>query len=88
MPMLFARLEPDHVSRPDLLDGAALALNPAQAERDDERLAQRMGVPSRARTGLERDMSPRNTRRIRRAEQRIDPDGAVEPFRRSLARGL
>ena len=47
--------EPDDVARPDFLDRAALALHPAAAGRDDQRLAQRMGVPGGARAGLEGD---------------------------------
>lgn len=37
--MLLVRPEPDDVARYDLLDGAALALNPTASERDDQRLA-------------------------------------------------
>ena len=54
VPVLHARREPDHVTGVDLLDRAALLLNPAAAGRDDERLTQAGGcaTPSgpRART--------------------------------------
>src|SRR6266508_2730901 len=55
VPVLFAGLEPDHVTRPDLLDRTTLALHPAAAERNDEDLAERVRVPCGARGGLKRD---------------------------------
>ena len=55
VPVLLARREPDHVAGMDLLDRAALPLDPAAAGRDDEGLAQRVGVPRRPGPGLERD---------------------------------
>src|SRR3954470_2608234 len=55
MPVLLVRWEPHHVSRPDLLDRAAVALGKAEAGCDDQRLPERMGVPRRARAGFERD---------------------------------
>ena len=53
MPVLLAGREPDHVTRPDLLDRAAPALNPAAASRDDESLTERMRVPCGPRARLE-----------------------------------
>jgi len=38
MPMLLTRREPDHVARPDLVDGAAPNLGPSEPRRDDQRL--------------------------------------------------
>ena len=68
VPVLLARLEPDHVARPDLLDRPALALDPAAARRHDQRLAERVGVPGRARARLEGDQGAGDARRIGRAE--------------------
>ena len=55
VPVLLARREPDDIAGPDLLDRAALALDPAAAGRDDQRLAERMRVPGGAGAGLEGD---------------------------------
>ena len=55
MPVLLARREPDHVSRPDFLDRAALALRPSAARRHDQRLPQRMRVPCGASARLKGD---------------------------------
>jgi hypothetical protein len=55
VPVLLARREPDHVARMDLLDRAALPLDPAAAGRDDERLTQGVGMPGRPAPGLEGD---------------------------------
>src|SRR5215204_6977682 len=53
VPVFLIGLEPDHVSRVDFLDRAALALYQAAACRDDKDLAKWMGVPCRASAGLE-----------------------------------
>src|SRR3954451_24430278 len=55
VPVLLARREPDHITRPYFLDRASLPLDPAAAGRDDERLTQRVRVPGRAAPGLEGD---------------------------------
>src|ERR1700688_1745828 len=55
MPMLLARREPDHVTRPDLIDRASPALREAVASRHDQGLAQRVGVPGCPSGWLERD---------------------------------
>ena len=59
--------------------------DPAAARGDDQGLAERMGVPGRARAGLEGDASAGHARRVGRAEQRIDPHRAGEPVGRPLA---
>ena len=46
----------------------------------DQRLAERVRVPGRARAGLEGDERAGNTGGLRRAEQRIDADRAGEPI--------
>ena len=74
MPVLHARRDPDDVSRPDLVDGAAPLLHAADARGHDQDLAERMGVPGRAGTGLERDGRARRARRIGRLEHGIDAD--------------
>ena len=55
MPMLFQRLEPDHVAGTNLLDGATFVLGPTAARGDDEGLAERMRMPCGARARLEGD---------------------------------
>src|SRR3954447_20610591 len=86
MPVLLARREPDDVARTDFLDLSPLTLHPAKAVRHDQRLAERMGVPGRARARLEGDERPGDTGGGRRAEQRIDANRPGEPRRATLAR--
>src|SRR5271167_794668 len=45
MPVLLAGREPHHITRPDLLDRSAFALDPTAASRDDEGLTERMRMP-------------------------------------------
>ena len=80
VPMLFARLEPDHITWPDLLDGSALALHPAEARDDDQGLAERMRMPCGASTGFKRDAACGCAPCIVGGEQRIDPDSAGKPL--------
>src|ERR687897_2999470 len=87
MPVLLTRRKPDHIPWVDFLDRAAPSLHPSAAGRDDQGLTEWMGVPCRARARFERDAGATSTCRIGRLEQRIDPYGAGEPVRRSLARG-
>src|SRR5579859_563436 len=47
VPVLLVRREQDDVAWPDFLDWAAVALHPAAAGGDNQRLTQRMGVPRR-----------------------------------------
>ena len=88
VPVLLVRREPDHITRPDLLNGSAFMLSPAAACRDNERLPQRMGVPCSPRTGLKRDTGALNQCGIGRLEQRIDPNGASKPIRRPFTGSL
>src|ERR1700743_1376676 len=53
VPVLLAWCRPDDIARMDLLNRAAPALNPSAAGGDDQRLAEWMRMPSRARGGLE-----------------------------------
>src|SRR5579859_415567 len=85
VPVLLARREPDHVTRPDFLHRSALALDPAATGRDDQRLTQWMRMPGRPGAGLERDAGATSTCGIGRLEQGIDTDRAGEIVRRSLA---
>ena len=87
VPVLLARREPDHVAGTDLLDRATLPLDPAAAGRDDEGLAQRVGVPGRPGPGLQRDAVAGRTGWHFRREQRVDADRAGEPVGRPLADG-
>src|ERR687893_483685 len=80
MPVLLARLEPDHISWTDLLDRAAFALDETVAGRDDEHLPKWMNVPRRARAGLKRYGVAGGTRRCLRREQGVDPHRAGEPL--------
>src|SRR4051812_13691727 len=86
VPMLLARREPDDVTRSYLLDRASLPLDPAAADRDDERLPQGVGMPGRPAPGLEGDDVAGRTGRGFRREQRVDADRTAEPLGRSLGR--
>ena len=59
-----------------------------QPDGDDQRLPERMGVPGRARAGLERDVGAVAPWPDPAPEQRIDADRSGELFRRPLAGGL
>jgi hypothetical protein len=80
MPVLLAGREPDHVARPDLLDGSAFALDPAAAGSDDESLTERMRVPCRPRAWLEGHAGALNECRVGRLKEWIDSDGTREPL--------
>jgi hypothetical protein len=68
VPMFFTRRNPDHIARPDFLDGAVPTLNPPKPGRDDQRLAKWMCMPGSASTRLERNACATNTCRVRRLE--------------------
>src|SRR5215510_5906167 len=88
VPMLLAGGKPDDITWPDFLPRAAHALRPAAAICDDERLAQRMRVPSGARARLECDDDSTDTRGMAALEPRVHPHRPGEVFCRSLARRL
>jgi hypothetical protein len=73
---------PDYIPLPDLLDRVAPALHPADARCHDEGLAERMSVPCRPSSGIERDAGARRACRIVRLELSIDPYGtsSLSPF--------
>src|SRR5438270_79780 len=85
VPMLFTRRDPDHVTRPDLLDRPAPPLRTTHTERHDQGLTEGMGVPCSARPRLERDTGTRDACRIGCLVERIDPHGAGEPIGRPFA---
>jgi hypothetical protein len=51
----WARRDPHDTTFPDLLDRTVPLPNPTGASRYDQRLTQRVGVPSRPSAGLERN---------------------------------
>src|SRR5207245_11764427 len=53
MPVLLARRDPNNIAWPDVFDFPAPLLNPSRSGRDDQDLAQRVGVPRRSSAGLE-----------------------------------
>ena len=72
MPVLFAGSEPHDITRPDFLDGAALALRPAAARGDHESLPKRVRVPRGACAWLECDAGALHEGRIGRLKKRVD----------------
>src|SRR5262245_22529067 len=88
VPMFFARRDPDHVTRPNLLDRPAQPLRAAAAGQHDQRLAERMRVPRGPGAGLECDAGADHTRRVGCLVQRIEAHRAGEVFGRSLPRRL
>lgn len=79
MPVLLARFEPNHVARPYLLNRATVSLNETEARRYNQRLAERVGVPRRARARLECYMRGRHPSRRWRGMQWVDADTTGEP---------
>jgi hypothetical protein len=77
VPMLFARREPDDVTRANFLDRSSPTLHPATAASHDERLAQRVRVPRGASAGLEGDTGAKRACRNRRFEQRVNAHRAA-----------
>src|SRR5947209_2063995 len=88
MPMLLTGRKPDHIAGPNLLDRAALALNPTAAGGDNQSLAERVRMPGGAGTRLECDAAAADTCRIGRLEQRVHAHRAGEILSRPLAGGL
>src|SRR5256885_6687490 len=60
MPMFLARRGPNHITGTNLFNRSALALRPSAPRSHDQRLAERMRMPSGTRTGLEGDAGSRN----------------------------
>jgi hypothetical protein len=85
MPVLQSGRNPDNVAGPDLFDWPALALHPAQAGGDEQRLTEWVGVPRGTGAGLECDVAAGYPRRIARLEQGVNADRTGEIFRQSLA---
>jgi hypothetical protein len=88
VPVFFARRKPDYVSGADLFDGRAFALSPAAAGRDDQRLAERVGVPCGSGARFEGDACSLNQCGLGGLEERIDTNCAGEPIGRSFGGGL
>src|SRR3989454_7829925 len=84
VPMLQSWRKPNHITGPDFFDRTALALYPAHAGCDNQRLAQRMRVPCGARPWLERDTRARGACRSICLKQRINTHRASEPISRSF----
>ena len=72
----------------DLLDGATPVLHPSDAGRDDERLAKRMRVPSRACARLKGHRSAADARRRATLKPAVDAYRAREVLGGTDARGL
>ena len=88
MPVLLARREPDHITRPDLLERSAFSLNPSAARRNDQDLTERMRVPSSSRTRLKCNAGALNKRRIGCLKKGIDANGTSEPLLWAFRRWL
>jgi hypothetical protein len=85
MPMLLARRKQDHIAGTDLLNWTVLALRPAAAGYDDQRLTQRVCMPCSSSAGLECDASAGRACRSVCLKQGIDPYRAGKPIGRSFA---
>ena len=86
--MFFARGKPDDIAGMDFFDGAAEALDAAGAGDDDQGLAERVGVPGGAGTGLEGDAGTGDAGWGGGLEEGIDAYGAGEPVGGSFAGGF
>jgi hypothetical protein len=76
VPVLLAGRDPHRIAGADLLHRFALALHPADAGDDVERLPQRMGVPIGTRAGLEADAQRHQPRRRLGGDDRVLPHRA------------
>ena len=85
MPMLLAWRKQDHIAGTDLLNWTTLALRPAAAGYDDQRLTQRVCMPCSSSAGLERDTGASRACRGVCLKQGIDPYRAGKPIGRSFA---
>src|SRR5262245_9688928 len=88
VPMLLLRWAADHVTGPNFHDRTSPALDQTAARRDDQGLAQRMGVPMGPCAGLEGDTRGEHAGRIGSLVQRVNADRATKilswPFARRL----
>src|SRR4051794_36414088 len=84
MPVFLIRRNPDGIASLDLADRPALRLHASDAGDDMQGLSKRMGVPRRARAGLEAHAARANARR--RLDDRVLPRYAGERFLRLTAR--
>src|SRR3954471_5574580 len=84
VPMLLTRPEPHDVARMNFLNRPAVALRPAAAADDDQRLSQWVRVPSGACARLEGDAGAGDPRGFRTIEQRVNANGTGKPIRRPL----
>ena len=81
MPVLDARRNPNNIALANYLNRAVPLLNPANAIGHDQDLTQRMGVPCRSCSGLERNLAPGRTGRFLRIEKRLDANRPREAIR-------
>src|SRR5947209_2442425 len=85
VPMFLTRWEPDHVTRPNVLDRLPPALDSATASCHDQGLAQRMGMPCGPSAGLEGDTGADRAGRIGCLEQRVNAYRASKVLGRPFA---
>jgi hypothetical protein len=88
MPMLLSRRKPNHISGMNLINRAALSLNPATSGSHNQSLPQRMRMPRSTRSRFERHAGATNKRRIGSLKERINPHRAGKPLCRTFARRL
>src|ERR1700722_21004260 len=88
VPVLMPRRAPNHVPGSDFDDRLTLALRPTASGSDEQRLAQRMGMPGGACARLKGDARARDTGGLRRGVQRIDANVSRKPDGGSLQRRL
>ena len=83
VPMVFAGWDKDDIAGTDRVRGLSFCLRPAEAGDDEECLAERMRVPSRAGPGRERDKSAGDAGWRGEIEHFVNKDGTGEPVRRA-----
>src|SRR5664279_517390 len=88
VPVLLRGREPYHISGPNLLHRSTFPLTSSASRRHDQRLPQRMRMPCRSCARLKCHARALYACRLRRLEQRIDPNRPREPIAWSLRRGL
>src|SRR5262245_3807897 len=76
MPVLLAWWKPNDVARTDLFDWPAFGLRPTKARRDNQGLAERMGVPRGTGARLEGDVTAAHTWWVANLEHWVYADGA------------